>query len=426
MKSCLLEFGVFLILALTQVPSSSKAQDKEDARYALYDAIGKELFPSGMQAEFLILLDTAIPVDPGSKSCTEAVLRLADALPSGNFMDAQVKSTRKLLQENVANFAFTESSIKLTKKEHDLLFEDSGMKTRTANYQIYTERLSALEELERQKKEIDPSESIKLKLIRAKIESATLALKAVPSFKEIDSIHKRISQSSNGATQQKLEALLSAEPSVQTSPSFDQWLDNSGYFPMTFRLTEPFKKSANFGSVSTPGAAITKLFATFPSAGYSASAGGFPRTLLASPKTVEVALEIKKVLLRPDNQPLQLLVSDSTWAWKGAAQGPGFSSGARPGTPEAANSLISARINSLLIVRRLRITGPFDFDVLKAIQSAFDDSALIPAFITVPLRNRRADDSTTLPSFEAGLARYEIHLTQPIILGAIGAVLPTR
>jgi hypothetical protein len=402
-----------------------KAQE-EDARYALYDAIGKELFPSGMQAEFLILLDTAIPVDPGSKTCTEAVLRLADALPGGNFMDAQVTSIRKLLQENVANFAFTESQIKLTEKEHDLLFEDSGMKTRTANYQIYTERLVDLEELERQKQEIDSSESIKLKLIRAKIESATLALKAVPGFKEIDSIHKRIAQSSDGASQQKLEMLLKAEPSVQTSPSYDQWMDNSGYFPMIFKLTEPFKKSATFGNVSAPGSAMTKLFSTFPSAGYSASAGGFPRTMLASPKSVEVALDIKKILLRPDNQPLQLLVSDSSWSWKGAAQGPAFSSGARPGTPESANSLVSARINSLLIVRRLRVTGPFDSDVFKSLQAAFDDNAVIPAFITVPLRHQQVNEAVFLPSFEAGLSRFEIHLTQPIIIGGVGSILPKR
>lgn len=412
-------------MAIALMLSSAKAQD-EDARYALYDAIGKELFPSGMQAEFLILLDTAIPVDPGSKSCTDAVLRLADAIPAGNFMDAEVGSTRKLLQANIANFTFTESNIKLTEKEHDLLFSDSGTKTRTANYQIYTERLAALEDLERQKKETDSGESLKLKLLRAKVESATLALKAVPRFKEIDPLHKRLKQSSSGATQEKLEALLKGEPSVHTSPSYDQWLDNSGYFPMIFKLSEPFKKSAVFGNVSLPGASMPKLFNTFPSAGYTASAAGFPRTMLVSPKTLEVALDIKKVLLRPDDQPLQLLVSDPSWTWKGGGQGSSFSNGARPGTAEAANSLISARINSLLVIRRLRITGPFDSEVLKSLQAAFDDNDRIPSFITMPLRVRQSEDVNSLPSFEAGLSRYEIQLTQPIIIGAIGAILPKR
>jgi len=417
-----------IALAALAASSPSWAQ-AEDVRYVIYEGVSKVLFPDGPGSEFLILLDTAIPVDGNSPESREAVLRLADALPQGAFLNADAPSVTERIKSHLSQFQFaTPTKPQLTKDQAKLLFEDDEEQVPTSTYKIYLDRAAALEKIEDENRGVDPSDVTKVELGKARRDAALVALRAVPQYREIDPIHKRIARNRGGAiaTQVALEARIAAPARADTYPAPDQWADQSGALAVSFTLKAPFTPSGILASAPAMADPATTLFSSVPAAAFASSGGrATGRQSITSTSPVRVQMDIKRVLIRPTDQPLELLLSDDKWTWKAAEDMPKFSTGRSP-LGGISGSLVSARVHSLIIARRITITGPFTPMEYSTVFGAVENPDTVVIFGSIPLKSAGASKPASFPSFTSAISRYEIVVSQPMIIGGIGSVIPER
>ncbi|MBX3408750.1 MAG: hypothetical protein KF859_02550 [Phycisphaeraceae bacterium] len=417
------------VVMATLAASSPCWAQAEDVRYVMYEGVSKALFPDGPGSEFLILLDTAIPVDGSSPESREAVLRLADALPQGAFLSADAPSVTERIKRHLSQFQFAApTKAQLTKDQAELLFEDEEQQVPTSTYKVYLDRAAALEKIEDENRGVDPADLTKVELGKARRDAALVALRAVPQYREIDPIHRRIARNRGGAiaTQVALEARIAAPVRADTFPAPEQWAEPSGALAVSFTLKAPFRPSGVLANSPPMADPAESLFSSVPAAAFASSGGrATNRQPMTPSNAVRVQMDIKRVLIRPTDQPLELLLSDDKWTWKPAQDAPKFSTGRSPlgGT---AGSLINARIHSLIIARRITITGPFAAAEYSEILAAVENPDTVVIFGSIPLKSAGAGKPAGFPSFTPALSRYEIVLSQPMIIGGIGSVIPER